>query len=79
MSENERLYKDLSINRHRLHEFGAAYGVQVWYSSHKVAIPVYFDFCKIILMDNNVSLKATHYFIFFQFSNVDFYTLNHPP
>ena len=30
MAENERLYRDLNTTRHRLHDFGVAYGVDVW-------------------------------------------------
>ena len=29
MAENERLYRDLNTTRHRLHDFGVAYGVDV--------------------------------------------------
>ena len=29
MSENERLYKDIAYAKHRLHEFGIAYNVDV--------------------------------------------------
>lgn len=29
MAENERLYRELNTTRHRLHDFGVAYGVDV--------------------------------------------------
>lgn len=29
MAENERLYRELNVTRHRLHDFGIAYGVDV--------------------------------------------------
>jgi hypothetical protein len=29
MAENERLYREINVTRHRLHEFAIAYGVDI--------------------------------------------------